>query len=299
MPSPHPAALALALALFAAAPPTRADGPAPTPPAAASFRLGAFRLTALTDGAIASPNDGGDFGSQVGPAAVGALLAAAGAPTDRISLAVDALLLRIPGHIVLLDTGMGPAHHGALVASLALAGVAPGEITDVLITHGHFDHVGGLTTAQGAAAFPRAKIWLSEREWAAMRADPASRALVAAIAPQVRAFIPGRPILPGVTPLALYGHTPGHVGYQIVSHGARLEDIGDIAHSSIVSLARPDWTGGIDEDPQAGARTRRAELARLAAGHELIFAPHFPFPSIGWVVVSGAGYAWEPDPVVR
>ncbi len=298
MPLPHPAAavaLALALALIAA--PALAQ--TPTPPAGAAFRLGADRLTALRDGALTSPNDGGDFGSRAGPAAVAAVLAAAGAPTDRISLDVDALLLRMPGHTVLLDTGMGPPHHGALIASLALAGVAPGEITDVLITHGHFDHVGGLLTHAGAPAFPRARVWVSAREWAALRADRESRALVAAIAPQVTTFVPGRPILPGVTPIALYGHTPGHVGYQIVSRGRTLEDIGDIAHSSIVSLARPDWLGGIDDDPPAGARTRQAELARLAAHHTLIFAPHFPFPGVGWVVAKGQGYVWRPDGEVR
>ncbi|HEY2481948.1 MAG TPA: MBL fold metallo-hydrolase, partial [Caulobacteraceae bacterium] len=114
------------------------------------------------------------------------------------------------------------------------------------------------------------------------------------IAAQVRVFQPGAPVLPGITPIALYGHTPGHVGYEIVSDGQRLIDIGDIAHSPIISLAKPNWTIDFDEDRAAGASTRRAELARLAADRTLVFAPHFPFPGIGRVRRAGDGFSWAP-----
>jgi glyoxylase-like metal-dependent hydrolase (beta-lactamase superfamily II) len=270
-------------------------GPMTAPPAAWRFRLGALDLAALRDGRYVTPNDGGDFGSKAGPQAVARLLAGAGLPTDRISLDVDALLVRMPGHLVLIDTGLGPADHGALPRSLALAGVSPGEITDVLVTHAHTDHVGGLVAADGRSAFPKAAIRLSTGEWAWMRAQAETRKLAVVIAPQVRTFEPGRAILAGITPIALYGHTPGHVAYQIVSRGHRLEDIGDTAHSSIVSLARPDWTGGIDVDPAAGAATRRRALDHLAATGELVFAPHFPFPGIGRIVAKGEGFAWKPS----
>jgi glyoxylase-like metal-dependent hydrolase (beta-lactamase superfamily II) len=264
------------------------------PPAAWSFRLGALRLTALRDGGYVTPNDGGDFGSKAGPTAVAALLSAAGAPTDRISLDVSALLVRMPGHLVLLDTGLGAARRGALQQSLAMAGVSPGEVTDVLVTHAHIDHVGGLVGADGRPAFPRAVIHISAREWAWMRGEAESRGLAPVIAPQVRTFEPGRQVLPGITPVALYGHTPGHVAYEIASRGARLEDIGDVAHSAIVSLGRPDWTGGIDQDPAAGAVSRRRALERLAASHELVFSPHFPFPGVGTIEARGDGFTWKP-----
>ena len=275
------------------------DGVRTAPPGIASFRLGALEVTGLRDSGYVSPNDGGDFGHDVGPGAVAKLLAAAGAPTDKVTLAVDALLIRGGGRVILVDTGMGPDSHGALLASLKLVGVASDQVTDVLITHAHFDHVGGLIDAAGQSAFPKAAIWFNAREWAAMLAVPGPHRITPAIAAQVRTFEPGREILPGITPIALYGHTPGHVGYLIVSQGQQLEDIGDLAHSSIVELAEPGWRGGIDEDPIAGAATRAAELKRLAGAHTLIFAPHFPFPGVGWVVPAGDGYAWKPDPEVR
>src|SRR3984957_16421208 len=96
-------------------------GPVSAPPAVWRFRLGALELTALRDGRYVTPNDGGDFGSKAGPAAVGRLLAGAGQATDRITLDVDALVVRMPGHLALLDTGLGPADHGVLVRSLAMA----------------------------------------------------------------------------------------------------------------------------------------------------------------------------------
>ncbi len=269
--------------------------PAPTPPAAESFRLGRLRLTALRDLQNVVPNDGAVFGVGVGPAAVAQVLAAAGAPTDRIALGVDALLVRGDGRVMLFDTGLGPTVNGQLVASLALAGVKPDQVTDIFITHSHFDHVGGLATGDGALAFPHAVIHMSNREWAFMRGQARAKALVALIGPQVRPFEPGVEVVPGVRAVALYGHTPGHTGYEIASGKARLMDIGDSAHSAIVSLARPDWDISYDQDRAAGRASRRAVLLRMAATHEWVFAPHFPFPGVGHIEAKGQGFVWAPD----
>jgi glyoxylase-like metal-dependent hydrolase (beta-lactamase superfamily II) len=276
--------------------PALVAGPVTVAPGFYRLPFGALQLTSLRDGGYVTPNDGGDFGSQVGPAAVSKLLQAAGAPTDRISLSVDALLVRMPGHLVLLDTGLGPTDHGVLPQSLAMAGVTPDQITDVLITHDHTDHVGGLVTAAGKPAFPKAVIHISAREWPGMLGGASTKAIAAAVAGQVKTFEPGQPILPGITPVALYGHTPGHVGYEMASNGQALEDIGDTAHSSIVNLAEPAWRGGMDQDSAAGAATRVAELARLAARHALIFSPHFPWPGVGRIEAKGDGYIWKPEP---
>jgi glyoxylase-like metal-dependent hydrolase (beta-lactamase superfamily II) len=268
--------------------------PVPVAPAAQSIPLGADTLTALRDAVNAVPNDGKVFGKDVGPQAVAGALAAAGMPTGVVTLDVDALLVRMPGRLVLIDTGLGPKVGGALMGSLNQAGVAPAKVTDVLLTHGHGDHVGGLLTAAGASAFPNAAIRLSAAEWASIQAQPAQAALVEAIRGQVRPFDPGRELLPGITPVALTGHTPGHVGYEIVSNGKRLLDIGDSAHSSLVSLAHPEWVIGYDGDADAGRANRRALLKRLAASHEILFAPHFPFPGFGRIAAKGQGYQWVP-----
>src|SRR6185312_4203434 len=97
-------------------------------------------------------------------------------------------------------------------------------------------------------------------------------------------FEPGARIAPGIRSLSLPGHTPGHVGYEITSGHARLMDIGDVAHSSIVSLARPTWAIEFDNDQVLGRATREKTLAALAKSGERVFAPHFPFPGVGHIV---------------
>jgi glyoxylase-like metal-dependent hydrolase (beta-lactamase superfamily II) len=118
--------------------------------------------------------------------------------------------------------------------------------------------------------------------------------LVTAITGHVEPFTPGATVAPGIRSRALAGHTPGHVGYEISSGDAHLLDIGDLAHSSIVSLAKPQWTMGFDNDPVVAKATRRQTLAALAASHELIYAPHFPFPGVGHIVANGDGFQLQP-----
>jgi glyoxylase-like metal-dependent hydrolase (beta-lactamase superfamily II) len=266
-----------------------------TAPAARSFKLGALELSSLHDSALIVPNDGSVFGQNSNPAAVAKVLSAAGAAPNQIALDVNVLLIRMPGHLVLLDGGWGTGGHGVLRGSLAAVGVAPESITDVLITHAHSDHVGGLVDERGRVLFPQASIRMSANEWTFMQSQDDTRALASAIRRQVHTFEPGRPLWPGITPVALYGHTPGHVGYEIFSQGQKLLDVGDLAHSSIISLAQPDWTIAYDGDKQQARRQRRAQLQQLSESHELIFAPHFPFPGVGRIERSGDGFRFQPQ----
>jgi glyoxylase-like metal-dependent hydrolase (beta-lactamase superfamily II) len=266
-----------------------------TGPAAKTFGLGALEISVLRDGGLAIPNDGSIFALNAKPSAVAMILSDAGARTDKIRLDIDALLIRMPAHLVLVDTGYGPAGHGVVRESLASAGISSDDITDILITHAHPDHVGGLVDTQGHPVFPKATVRMSTGEWAFMKSEADTKEVAAAVSPQVKTFEPGQPVLPGITPLALPGHTPGHVGYEIVSQGHKLVDIGDIAHSSIVSLARPEWTIKWDSDKQEGVKTRRQKLQQLAASHELMFAPHFTFPGVGRIEQAGTGFRFRPE----
>lgn len=284
--------LTMVLLLGLAAP--ASAGPVPVAPEATSYPLGRFTLVALRDERNVVPNDGSVFGKDVGPQTVAAALKAAGAPTDRVALAVDALLVREPERTILIDTGLGPKVGGVLMRSLTAAHVAPQAITDVLITHSHGDHVGGLLSADGRLAFPNASVRMSAPEWSYLRGNPGMRALADAIAPKVRTFAPGAEVVPGITSVAIPGHTPGHVGYWIASEGHTLLDFGDTVHSAIVSLAHPEWTIGYDGDPALGRKNREAMLATLAADHALVFAPHLPFPGIGRVEKAATGYRWVP-----
>lgn len=285
-------ALALILPACAQAGPKPDD--AQVMPEAHAFHIGAYPAWSLRDLVNVVPNDNSVIGQGQTPEEVAAVLKAGGQPTDHITLSIDALLVKAGDHLVLIDTGMGPKAHGVLMESLAKAGVTPDQITDVLITHSHPDHIGGLLTADGTPAFPKAVVRLTDAEWAAVKANPQLADFVTAITPQVQTFAGGTEVLPGITSVILKGHTTGHTGYEITSGNAKLLDIGDMAHSVVVSLAKPEWAMGYDSDKPAGEATRREELTVLAKSGETIFAPHFPFPGTGQIVARGDGFALKP-----
>lgn len=276
--------LAAFLALSQAA--VAADAPQPE---AKAFKVGALSLFALHDAQFTPPNDGKVFGVDAGPAAVGDVLKAAGQPTDVVTLSVDALLVKTGKQVVLIDTGTG----GALQGSLALAKVKPADVTTILITHTHGDHIGGLVS-NGQLAFPNATIRMSSAEWTFLQSQANQADLVKLISAKVKTFEPGAVVAPGITAKAIKGHTPGHVGYEVVSGKARLLDIGDAAHSSIVSLADPQWLMGYDSDKDEARDSRINTLKQLAKSQETIFAPHFPYPGVGKIEAQGDHFVWKP-----
>lgn len=141
--------------------------------------------------------------------------------------------------------------------------------------------------------FPMRRFVWRSAAWAWMKQN-VPPATVNAVTPRNQTFEPGDWIAPGVRSISLPGHTPGHVGYEITSGHARLLDIGDLAHSSIVSLARPQWDIAFDSDQPLARATRQKTLAALSRSGEWVYAPHFPFPGVGHVVAAGQGYAWKP-----
>jgi glyoxylase-like metal-dependent hydrolase (beta-lactamase superfamily II) len=136
---------------------------------------------------------------------------------------------------------------------------------------------------------------MSDVEWNFAKSNKAVADIVKVIADHVKPFKAGAQVAPGITSVALKGHTPGHVGYQIKSGKERLFDIGDTVHSSILSLAKPDWAVAFDGDKPEAEHNRAKTLATLAKDHEMIFAPHFPFPGVGYIEKDGDHFKWAPS----
>lgn len=298
---PHTEAAAPASASQSAAQPRSED--------IGTFAIGDLSAIALRDGALEFPNDNKVFGIGRTPEMVAEVLGAAGAPADTLHLSIQPLLVKAEGRVLLFDTGAGTsfgADAGHLPASLATAGIAPEDITDIFVSHAHGDHVGGLTDAQGAPAFPNATIHLSEPEWAflsGMDAEkarsvviPRHAALLAAMAPRIDTFAPGTDIVPGlVKAVEIEGHTPGHSGYLISSGDDSLLYVGDAMHHFVVSVQRPEWPNAFDGDATAAAASRAALVERSAESGQRLHAVHFPFPGIGRIEKRGEGFVWVPE----
>jgi len=299
----------------------RADATASTPavqttpaPAAQSedvktFRIGDLTAFALRDGAPEFPNDNKIFGVGHTPEEVASLLSAAGAPTDKLHLGLQPLLVKTTDRVLLFDTGagtnMGPSA-GRLLTSLAAAGVDPKSVTDIFISHVHGDHVGGLVNAEGALVFPAATIHVSEPEWAflsGMNADTAKNvgiaqyaAFISAITLKVAKFAPDAEIIPGlVKAVEIKGHTPGHSGYLITSGQSSLLYVGDAMHHYVISVQKPEWPNGFDGDADAAIASRSALLAQSAASGQRLYVVHFPFPGIGKIEQRASGFVWVPE----
>jgi len=216
--------------------------------------------------------------------------------------------------LILVDAGAGAWYGGGalgrLADSLHSAGYAPEEVDRVLITHLHSDHVGGLTTQDGKRVFPNAEVFVSKVEsdfWlspeiaakAPKDAQPFFQSAQTIAAPYIKAgkwhtFSGSEPIVEGVQPVSLHGHTPGHTGYEFSSKGQRVLFWGDTVHAQIVQLRHPDITVVFDIDHPAAAAMRNQLLPTLAREAVVIAGPHMPFPGLGRLRKDGNGYLWAP-----
>ncbi len=312
------------VALAAAGPslaltPALAAVPPATKQAPAFYRnkVGDIQLTIVNDGARTMPLPD-TFVRNVTKAEVESALGAAYVPTGKLTVPYNPILLNSGGKLALVDTGNGQGDAkgevGHLLPNLAAAGIDPKQLDMVIITHFHGDHILGLRMADGSLTFPNAEVKVPAAEWAFWMNDEnmakAPDAMKGAFALVRRIFKDlgdrltpyemDKDLLPGVTPFATVGHTPGHTSLAIQSGNERLLLQADVTNIPALFLRNPGWHVMFDMDAQKAEETRRRFYDRASADKVLVAGFHFPFPALGHVEKDGANnfrlvpVAWNP-----
>jgi len=272
----------------------------------ATRNIGGIEVTALSDGPFPASLDAL---IDIEPGEVERLTGLA--PGAPLVLPVNAYLVRLGAKRALIDTGCGTtmgAALGQVPNNLRVLGVAPESIDYVLLTHIHPDHALGLIDANGRAMFPHAELIVHDDEaafWLNRDADSGASERIrrnigksqAACAPyreRLRVVRDGE-ALPGVSALALPGHTPGHTGWLVHSSDDAVLIWGDVVHIPAVQVPRPEAALVFDVDPEAARTTRRRIFDRAATERLRVAGAHLPFPGFGHIMRHGASYRFEPD----
>jgi glyoxylase-like metal-dependent hydrolase (beta-lactamase superfamily II) len=281
-------------------------------PSRYAVRVGEIDVLVISDGVLTPPSE--SMATNADPAVRGAWLDNMFLSRDAFDWALNEVVVRSGGQTILIDSGLGVEYPdfpraGQLGLRLEAAGIDLGSVTDVVLTHMHFDHVGGLLVDGVKDRLrPDLRIHVSTAEvkfWAspdfsrtamppalADLARSASSRFMKEYQGQLRTFEEESEVAPGVVVSRTGGHTPGHSVVRLSSGGDRLMFAGDAIFP--VSFDHPEWHNGFEHDPEEATRVRIRLLRELAATGGLLAATHMPFPSIGRVAAAGDVFRWVP-----
>ncbi len=279
------------------------------------LKLGHTTVTVLSDGDFTMNPVHPTFAVNATQEQVEKALADAFIPYDQASIHVNALLIQTPRDTVLIDTGCGSAFGpstGKLVQNLGRTGVRAKDITAVILTHLHADHMAGLFDDHGEPNFPNAQFILHKDEHAFWSSDNPDFSGSALPADRRAAFIAGAKrtlsleeftrvegeseVRTGITIIPAPGHTPGHIAIMIDGGGTdQLLYVSDTLHQAAIQLPHPEFYVAFDVHPDGAVKSRKRILDRAAADKLLVSGSHLPFPAFGHIGNHADGYYWMPS----
>ncbi|WP_423414807.1 MBL fold metallo-hydrolase [Hyphomicrobium sp. B1] len=282
-------------------------------PSRYAVRVGDIDVLVISDGVLPLPT--AMLGPNVEAADRADWLKEMFLPPDAFDWALNAVVVRSGGRTILIDAGLGsdPDLHlpraGQLIKRLEAAGIDLSTVTDVVLTHMHMDHVGGLLVDGVKDRLrPDLRIHVAAAEIAFWESPDFSRTamppgfpdalrvaaqrFVQEYSGQLQRFDEEQEVAPGVIVYRTGGHTPGHSVVRLASGGDRLMFAGDAMFA--VGFEHPDWHNGFEHDPEEAARVRIRLLRELAETGSMLVATHLPFPSVGRVAVDGDAFRRVP-----
>ncbi len=270
-----------------------AGGHAAALPTHRDFTLGDFKVTTLLAGSRSVDEPQSIFGMNVDAQTFSDVSGANFIPDDMAQFFFTPTVVNTGSEVILFDTGLNPDGTGA---ALNAAGYTPADITHVVITHMHGDHIGGLADDGGTETFTNAAYLTGQVEfdhWAGAENDN-FEAKVRPLAEKFSFLGDGDAVRSGVTAMATFGHTPGHMGYMLESGGKQLFLMADIANHYVWSVGYPDWEVRFDMDKAAAAATRRRVMDMAATDRIPLIGYHMPFPGMGYIETRDDGFRYIP-----
>jgi glyoxylase-like metal-dependent hydrolase (beta-lactamase superfamily II) len=277
------------------------------------FSLGALDLIVVSDGEFELDPIQPLFAPDVDPDQIISFLEDHSHVTHKLVFEGNVLVVKNDEHTVLIDSGSGKASGpsaGKILKHLSAAGIEKEDITEIVLTHAHHDHIGGIMDENGSFTFPNATIYISQHEhdfWMSEKPDFskgsenemaefqrtfAKKHIEFAI-PRLK-FFGDNDVLFGFLRLNLTpGHTPGHTAITIFSQGEELVHFADI-FQHVLLLGNPDWGNQVDVDFKMAVQTRKDMGEQLSSTRKITFGDHLPFPGLGFIERKGEILHWIP-----
>lgn len=281
-------------------------------PSRYALQIGDIDALVVSDGVLPLPT--ATMATNAAPSDLAAWLEHMFMPPDAFDWPLNVMAARSGDQTILIDAGLGGQFAGFPRAGqfpqrLESAGIALESVTDVIVTHMHMDHVGGLLVPGVKERLrPDVRIHVSATEVAFWTSPDFSHTVMPKPVPAVlkstatsfyneyrdrlRLFEDRHEVAPGVIVRLTGGHTPGHSVVDLISGGERLTFAGDAIFP--VGFDHPEWHNGFEHDPEESARVRIGLFQELAQNRGLLVAAHLPFPSVCRVAVDGDAFRWVP-----
>lgn len=273
--------------------------------ATAQISFGSASLTTVSDGSLTLP---GNFIFEPMPKKeLAPILSEFGLSSERLTPECNLALYRDGTNTVLFDVGSGPDFvptAGTITESLEALGLAPEDITHVIFTHAHPDHIWGLLDDFDDPLFYEATYMMGRAEWdywwnpetvntigdARAAFAVGAKRRMEAIEDAVELFDDGDEVLPGIAAVSTPGHTPGHMSFEVRQGSNAALIVGDAIGNHHVAFRKPEWESGSDQDAATAVATRKMLFDRLTSEHMSVVGFHLPDGGIGRAERDADGY---------